>query len=298
MSEVASLEKKSVLKSFSDIYGAEPDQMMAALKKTAFRQSGNNEVSNEQMMALLIVAKQHNLNPFTKEIYAFPDKGGIVPIVGVDGWARIINDHPQFDGMEFNQSDGAFKIDGDAQECHEWMECVIYRKDRSHPTTVREYLNEVYRPPFKKNDGYVVKGPWQTHTKRMLRHKVMIQCARIAFSFSGIYDPDEGERIIDAHVIDGEVIPQNTELQAAIARHQDTIDAIKEAIGQDNLYAAIEAWDELTNEEQISLWVAPTKGGPFTTQERSTIHSDEWGRIRRAANAAPDFAKQETEEQG
>ncbi|WP_032251724.1 recombinase RecT, partial [Escherichia coli] len=44
-----------------------------------------------QFIALLIVANQYGLNPWTKEIYAFPDKqNGIVPVVGVDGWSRII----------------------------------------------------------------------------------------------------------------------------------------------------------------------------------------------------------------
>jgi len=32
----------------------------------------------------------------------------------------------------------------------------------------------------------------------MLRHKAMIQCARIAFGFGGIYDQDEAERIQEA----------------------------------------------------------------------------------------------------
>ena len=31
----------------------------------------------------------------------------------------------------------------------------------------------------------------------MLRHKAMIQCARLAFSYSGIYDQDEAERIVE-----------------------------------------------------------------------------------------------------
>jgi hypothetical protein len=31
-------------------------------------------VTDEQMMALLIVADQYGLNPFTKEIYGYPDK--------------------------------------------------------------------------------------------------------------------------------------------------------------------------------------------------------------------------------
>lgn len=33
--------------------------------------------------------------------------------------------------------------------------------------------------------------------KRMLRHKAMIQCARLAFGFAGIYDKDEAERIVE-----------------------------------------------------------------------------------------------------
>ncbi|EOJ4766922.1 recombinase RecT, partial [Escherichia coli] len=40
-------------------------------------------------------------------------------------------------------------------------------------------------------------GPWQSHPKRMLRHKAMIQCARLAFGFAGIYDNDEAERIVE-----------------------------------------------------------------------------------------------------
>ena len=32
----------------------------------------------------------------------------------------------------------------------------------------------------------------------MLRHKAMIQCARLAFGFGGIYDQDEAERIVEA----------------------------------------------------------------------------------------------------
>lgn len=39
--------------------------------------------------------------------------------------------------------------------------------------------------------------PWKTHPKRMMRHKAMIQCARLAFGLAGIYDQDEAERIIE-----------------------------------------------------------------------------------------------------
>jgi len=76
----------------------EGTELMAVLKATAFK----GQVSDAQMAALLLVANQYGLSPWTKEIYAFPDRqNGIVPVVGVDGWARIINAHPQFDGMDF-----------------------------------------------------------------------------------------------------------------------------------------------------------------------------------------------------
>lgn len=151
----------------------EAHDLVVTLKATAFK--GN--VSDAQMAALLLVSKQYGLNPWVKEIYAFPDRNnGIVPVVGVDGWSRIINQHPQFDGMDFEQ---------DAESCT----CIIYRKDRSHPIKVTEWMAEC------KRNGV---GPWQSHPRRMLRHKAMIQCARLAFGYTGIYDQDEAERISDA----------------------------------------------------------------------------------------------------
>ena len=197
MNDIAQHENKSVIVRMANRFGVDENKLMTTLKNTAFKVK-NGEATNEQMMALLVVADQHKLNPFTKEIYAFPDKqNGIVPVVGVDGWSRIINSHPEFDGMDFKSSEEMVEMSG-AKPCPAWIECSIYRKDRTHPITAREYLDECYRPPFKgtgSNGPYEVSGPWQTHTKRFLRHKCMIQCARLAFSFAGIYDPDEAERI-------------------------------------------------------------------------------------------------------
>lgn len=152
--------------------GNNQDELMATLKATAFK----GQVSDAQMTTLMLVAQQYNLNPWTREIYAFPDKNnGIVPVVGVDGWSRIMNEHPQMDGMEFKQDD-------------ESCTCIIYRKDRSHPISATEYMSECKR----------TTGPWSSHPKRMLRHKAMIQAARLAFGFGGIYDQDEAERIIES----------------------------------------------------------------------------------------------------
>lgn len=176
----------------------DPQELIRTMKHTVFK-TKDGEISNENFNTLLIVANEYGLNPFTKEIYAFPDKNnGIVPVVGIDGWTRIINSHPQFNGMEYRYSENMETPQGAKSAAHEWVECVIYRKDREHPIVVREYLDEVYRPPFTSPKGYVVDGAWQSHPKRMLRHKAIIQAARLAFGFSGIYDPDEAERINEA----------------------------------------------------------------------------------------------------
>lgn len=158
--------------------GNSGNDVTETLKSTAFK--GGVQVSDAQMVALLIVAQQYGLNPFVRELYAFPDKGGIVPVVSVDGWSRIMNSHDQFDGMEFKQDD---------QSCT----CIIYRKDRSHPTSATEYMDEC------KRDN---SPAWKSHPRRMLRHKAMIQAARLAFGFTGIYDQDEAERIIEVKEID------------------------------------------------------------------------------------------------
>ena len=195
---VAAPSKVSLVGKFAEKYHIEPAKLMDTLKATAFRQRGDQTVTNEQMAALLIVADQHKLNPFTKEIFAFSDKGAIVPVVSVDGWSRIINEHPAFDGMEFSYSDEIVTMPGGAKPAPAWCEVAIYRKDRTRPTVVREYLDEVYQPPRGAN-GYA--GAWQSHTKRFLRHKALIQGARIAFGFAGIYDEDEAHRIIDAQAV-------------------------------------------------------------------------------------------------
>lgn len=193
-------QRPSLVTRFAEKYHIEPARLLDTLKATAFRQRGDVVVTNEQMAALLIVADQYKLNPFTKEIFAFNDKGAVVPVVSVDGWARIINEHPSFNGVEFNYST-EFVTPPGGKSCPEWCEVVLHRKDRDHPTIVREYLDEVYQLPRSNRDGRSFDGPWQTHTKRFLRHKALIQGARIAFGFAGIYDEDEANRIVDAQAV-------------------------------------------------------------------------------------------------
>ena len=134
---------------------------------------------------LLLMAERLKLDPLNNEIYAIETqtepakKSYIILVVGVDGWSKIVNSHPQFDGMRFFESEP-----GD-DELPLYFECTIFRKDRKVATSVREYMYEVHTS----------QGAWLTHPRRMLRHKAMIQCARICFGLSGVFDTDEAQRI-------------------------------------------------------------------------------------------------------
>ena len=66
------------------------------------------------------------------------------------------------------------------------------------------------------------------------------------------------------------------ELAIAIADHQGTIEAIKAGIADGDLSIAAEAWFELSEDEKRSLWIAPTKGGPFSTVERGIMQTKEF----------------------
>jgi len=191
---VAVMPKRNSLQNkFATRFNIDEQEVMNILKSTAFKQRDNSPpVTNEQMTALMIVADQYGLNPFVREIYAYPDKNnGIVPVVGVDGWSRIMNDHPQMNGIEFKYSDETVTHKG--KNVHVWIECHISRKDRSKPIVIREFFDEVLR-------SATFPTAWDSHPKRMHRHKAEIQCARVAFGFAGIFDEDEAERIIEKDV--------------------------------------------------------------------------------------------------
>lgn len=195
-------KKKSVIQDMADRFNMEREAFEAVIKQTVM--PAKIAVKNEEFVAFLSVASEYKLNPLTKEIYAFPAKGGgIMPIVSIDGWARIINDHPQYDGAQFEDIIEDGKIVA--------IKCTMFRKDRSQPINVTEYLSECSRPT----------EPWNKWPARMLRHKALIQAARYAFGFSGIYDKDEAERINEVKDVTPKQEPKTMDLSNLIEGNDD-----------------------------------------------------------------------------
>jgi phage recombination protein Bet len=191
MSAENGIEKRSVWLALASQYGMEYDAFKAVVYETLLPNGGKG-VTPAQVATFLLVAQQYDLNPFTKEIYAFPTRGGgIQPVVGIDGWLRIVNQNADFDGMDFED-----RMNGEGELVA--VTCRMYRKSRSHPVEVTEYMAECRR----RTD------PWKERPARMLRHKATIQAARYAFGLGGIMDPDEAEGMVESgpRSVEAEVI--------------------------------------------------------------------------------------------
>ena len=177
-------------------YGIEAGELERTIRETC----GCKGASREEFVAFTMVCSTYGLNPILREVFAFPKKGGgIQPIVSVDGWFRIAERHPQFDGITFED-----KIDSSGKLVA--ITARVHRKDRQHPVEVTEYLAECARGG---------DTPWKQWPARMLRHKAAIQCFRYAFGISGIIDQDEYDRAADKPREPVIVRPKFPEPQAA-----------------------------------------------------------------------------------
>lgn len=56
-----------------------------------------------------------------------------------------------------------------------------------------------------------------------------------------------------------------------VRKEIESIVYIKEMIKLEKIDAAKEAFNELSREAQLALWIAPSKGGIFTTKEREVL---------------------------
>lgn len=125
------------------------------------------EVPAKAILNLLRMMQNLHLDPLSEEIgFSQYEDGQWQVFITIEGCAKLLNQHPQFNGLHFTQADTL--IDG----LPEWIECSIYRKDREVPTTVREYLTEV------KGESEI----WKKMPRRMLRHRALQQCVRLAIA--------------------------------------------------------------------------------------------------------------------
>ena len=233
--------KPSALKVMASRINVDPDKLLGTLKNTVF-----SKASDDEMLALVVVANEYGLNPFLKELYAFPAKGGgIVPIVSVDGWNKMLVRQPDFDGIEFEFADDEA---GNPVSCT----AIIYVKNRKNPVKITEYFSECRRNT----------EPWNTMPRRMLRNRTLCQAARMAFGFSGVMNDDEAASV----VVDVASQPMPTEPPPKLIvaspsgdtqpSPQDTLQAIVlgAGFGFDDLRAYAKAEHNLKDADSLTNW--------------------------------------------
>lgn len=218
MNQLTTQTNQNFLEVMASKFNMDASKFKKTILATAFSKPKDREINDEEFATFMLVAQKYDLNPLTKEIYGFAGQGGkIQTVVSIDGWMNLINSHPQFDGMEFEDIPGTNKDGGSVLKA---IKCTIYRKDRNHPINVIEYLDEC------KRDGDV----WRKWPRRMLRHKAAIQCARYAFGFAGIVDEDEAERGMK------DITPEKIAPKAAAILADDIQDVYVETISEENIY--------------------------------------------------------------
>ena len=104
-------------------------EMLIALRNTVAPGLTDSEF---QLFAEIV--KTTGLNPVTKEVWAIKAGGRLQLMTGINGFLRIANSHPQYDGMEVSH-----EFDGKTL-----ISCTVkvYRKDRRFPSVATAYMAE------------------------------------------------------------------------------------------------------------------------------------------------------------
>jgi len=216
---------KGLIATMAEQYGLEPKMFQETIIAAAV---GNKDMDKYALAQLLLVAKEYNLNPITKEIYAFPSRYGLQPLVGIDGWIKLANSHPQFDGI---QTEAVLDKDGNMIG----MTASVWRKDRSHPVIETEYLTECRRPT----------DIWKRMPNRMMKHRAKAQAIRTAFGFAGIYLPDEFD-------LNADLAPDTFNVSAT--------DSKSNGKGVDNLADSLIKEDPIVVDNETGEIIKPKKG--------------------------------------
>lgn len=156
--------------------------------------------TNEELKMLLYLSKEYNLDPLKKEIYLIKYSGKSTIITSRDGYLKIANANPDFDGLEsdvvylgdtlIKRDDGSIHITYGQDHLQfdktklTGAYCSVFRKDRSKAITVFVSLKDYYK-----------KGTpiWEQYINAMILKVAEAMALKRAFSISGLVTREEIE---------------------------------------------------------------------------------------------------------
>ncbi|NQZ49669.1 MAG: recombinase RecT [Moritella sp.] len=162
------------------------------IKRVLFRNYNHDhcphgvEATESDVNRVVALCEAYGLNPYERHLYIeHNDHGMLEPILRIDGWYKIANAHPDYDGFEFFESEVETTIDlssysesmnlpprmeGEKRSVHTYVGCKIYRKSVKHSPIVKTYFEEVFNSQ---------SSTWLTHPKRRLQQKAFAEAVRI-----------------------------------------------------------------------------------------------------------------------
>lgn len=89
-------------------------------------------------------------------------------------------------------------------------------------------------------------------------------------------DQDDDAQSLGAQISPQEIYKKCSEVMRATIDNISSVITIADAIDRNELDVAVEAFYELDDEVKKLITIAPSKGGPFTTNQRTVFKSNEW----------------------
>ena len=130
---------------------------------------------------LFWLADRLGLDPLERDLIALQQKDPFPPtlafMITLDGWVKLLHRHPRFRGLSFEEGPT------DEHGLPLWVACTVFWEGFACPWVVREWASE-HRSLHES---------WLNHPRRMLRHKALTQCARLALGIGGGYWAASGE---------------------------------------------------------------------------------------------------------
>jgi len=167
--------RESAMRSSAAFLGIPQADLYQAMRGIWTTTKGQDPLTDAEIWLGLRLVGRYELDPFAREIYVTRGKDGPMIIVGVDGWVRLLNRNPDYDGFE------TALIEDDEGNVTA-AETTIYSRSRSHPTTYMALASE-----YANLAGFM-HATIPTHMLRIfsLRH-----AARLFMPLGGVVTEEE-----------------------------------------------------------------------------------------------------------